>query len=145
MRRLILISFLTIAPALAQTLTLSAVTILVRDQEEALRYYTETLGLEKRSDATSGSMRWLTVAPKGQAHPEIVLLKAEHNRAAQVGKGTTWVFDTTDCRRTYEMLRKRGVKFVVPPSVTPWGVQAIFEDLYGNAYALLEPSANRGK
>ncbi len=129
---------------------LSRVTILVRDQDEALSFYTEKLGLEKRADMTLGpGMRWLTVAPKGQTELEIVLqqpnpaIHGEEGAKAllsRVGQGTTWVFTTDDCPKTYEELRSRGVNFRSPPQQRPYGMEAIFEDLYGNTFSLLQPS-----
>lgn len=127
--------------------SLSRVTILVRDQDEALRFYTEKLGLEKRTDAVFGpGARWLTVAPKEQTELEIDLQKPEpalHGEEwaralfARVGQGTTWVFTTDDCHKTYDELRSRGVKFSSPPQPRPYGTEAIFEDLYGNVFSLL--------
>ncbi len=114
---------------------LGHVTILVRDQDEALKFYTEKLGLEKRADVPFGpEMRWLTVAPKGQKEMEIVLQQpgGYHDEETQksmlerVGQSTAWVFETDDCQSAYETLNSRGV-------------QAIFKDLYGNQFVLLEP------
>jgi predicted enzyme related to lactoylglutathione lyase len=126
---------------------LTLVTILVSDQDEALKFFTEVLGLEKRQDAAMGpGARWLVVAPKGQADMGIVLQKPEPamhgaERAQmlteQIGKGTTWVFRADDLERTYEALSSRGVKFTAPPTAQPWGKQAIFDDPYGNRYALM--------
>ena len=96
---------------------LARVTIYVRDQDEALRFYTETLGLEKRADVTFGpGARWLTVAPAGQRDVEILLqsgVPALHGEefaqkiGERVGQGTTWVFATDDCRGDYETLKAR--------------------------------------
>ncbi len=129
---------------------LSVVSIFVRDQDEALHFYTEKLGLEKRADTTYGpGMRWLTVAPKGRRTPEIALAKPDvslHGEEqtgalmAHIGRGTTWVFETEDCRAAYRALLARGVTFLRPPTEQPYGLEAIFEDLYGNTFALLEPS-----
>ncbi len=129
--------------------SLSRVTILVRDQEEALKFYTEKLGLEKRADGTFGpGIRWLAVAAKGQSEPEIVLQKpnpmihGEEGAKAldsRIGQGTTWVFTTDDCAKTYEELQSRGVVFSSPPQQRPYGLEAIFEDLYGNAFSLVQP------
>lgn len=129
---------------------LSVVSILVRDQDEALRFYTEKLGMEKRADTTFGpGMRWLTVAPKGLKAPEIALAKPDvslHDEERiqalmeHIGRGTTWVFDTRDCHEAYRTLLARGVKFLCPPTEQSYGVEAIFEDLYGNTFSLLEPS-----
>lgn len=127
---------------------LNVVTILVRDQEEALRFYTEKLGFEKRADQMFGpGVRWLTVAPPDQEEVEIVLQKpdpAMHGEEqaeamlALVGKTPTWSFSTNDCRAAHETLSDRGVNFVQPPEEQPYGVEALFEDLYGNVFSLLE-------
>ena len=127
---------------------LGHVTVLVRDYDEALKFYTEVLGLEKRADVAFGpGMRWLTVAPAGQKEVEIVLLQpgGMHDEATtkvlleRVGQGTAWVLETEDCHQTHETLKSRGVKFISPPEDQPWGLQAIFEDLYGNQFVLLQP------
>ena len=129
---------------------LSLVTILVRDQEEALRWFTETLGLKKLQDASYGNgARWLVVTPSEQSDFGIVLQKPEPPEAEehggegarmkteQIGKGTTWVFRADNLDETYETLSAKGVKFHGPPKTLPWGRQATFEDLYGNRYALM--------
>jgi predicted enzyme related to lactoylglutathione lyase len=126
---------------------LSLVTILVHDQEEALRWFTEILGLKKLQDATyGGGARWLVVAPSEQSDFGIVLQKpepVEHGierarmKMEQIGKGTTWVFRADNLDETFHILSDRGVKFLGPPKALPWGRQAIFEDLYGNQYALM--------
>jgi len=123
------------------------VTVIVRDQDEALRFYTEKLGMEKREDRTMGSYRWVTVAPKNSA-VAIVLQKPAapfqqpeeiEQMLAQVGRGTTWVVESDDCKADYEALKGRGVTFTSAPSELPWGISAVFQDLYGNKYNLLEP------
>ncbi len=128
---------------------LNLVTILVTDQDEALDWFTNILGLEKRQDARFGSgARWLVVAPQGQKDLGIVLQKPEpalhgQDRAAEmaglVGKGTTWVFHADRLEETFQELKAKGVNFVEPPKKLPWGNQAIFEDPYGNRYALMGP------
>lgn len=126
---------------------LNHVTILVKDYDEALHFYTDVLGLEKRMDEKFGPARWVTVSPKGQAQMEIVLQKPEpsmHGEAGckkmaeRIGQGTTWAFAADDCQKTYEDLRAKGVKFNRPPEKMPWGIQAVFEDLYGNSFALVQ-------
>ena len=133
---------------------LTLVTILVPDQEEALRWFTNVLGLEKRQDSSFGAgARWLVVAPSGQMDFGIVLQKPEpalHGQeravemAKQIGHGTTWVFRADDLESTYATLKDRGVKFLNPPVKQPWGHQAIFEDPYGNRYALMGGAAKHG-
>ena len=123
---------------------LSVVTILVGDQEEALTFYTKKLGLEKRADETfdleGRKMRWLTVAPKGQLHPEIYLaLPFSPDQTDLIGTNTPWSFLTDDCQRDYEALQENGVNFVQSPAERPWGMEAVFQDPYGNPFSLLEP------
>lgn len=119
------------------------ITVLVRDQDEALRFYTEKLGMEKREEDTSvpGS-RWLTVAPKGQKEVVFTLRKADGAELERVGNQTgrqfLCILDTDDCCKTYETLRSR-VTFLNPPKELPFGVVATFEDLYGNIFDLWEP------
>ena len=132
------------------TTSLSIISILVEDQEAALHFYTEKLGLEKRADVTYGpGMRWLTVAPKGQRRPEIalarldvtlqdaVMLQQSRERTGQIISG---IFDTEDCCKMYTTLLARGVKFLRPPTKQLYGMEAVFEDPYGNLFSLLEPS-----
>ncbi|MFQ5668752.1 MAG: VOC family protein, partial [Candidatus Binatia bacterium] len=107
----------------------------------------EKCGLEKRQDARfGGGARWLVVAPRGQDDFGIVLQKPEpelhgQERAAemseQIGHGTTWVFRADDLEATYASLKEKGVSFISPPVKQPWSDQAIFEDPYGNRYALM--------
>jgi uncharacterized glyoxalase superfamily protein PhnB len=113
----------------------STITIAVKDEKEALRWFTETLGFEKRLDLSGPGLRWLTVAPRNQKEVEFLLATwfPDH-----VGKNATCVVDTRDCRKTYEELKRRGVKFKQEPQARPYGVEAVFQDLYGNTYALVE-------
>ena len=116
------------------------VTVVCHDQEEALAWYTEKFGFEKRQDDTSmPGYRWLTVAPPGQQELEVILFKARDDRErGWVGQGTLWVLEVDDCRATVEQLKARGVKVLSEPQEAPWGVSAVVEDLYGNPYSLLE-------
>lgn len=124
---------------------LSAVTILVRDQDEALQFYTEKLGLEKIDDVVFGEGgRWLTVAAPQQRDVQIFLARADTfgmDLMEHVGRAPTWAFSTDNCQETYDTLTARGVKFTAPPAQQPWGIQAIFEDLYGNSFAVVEETA----
>ena len=120
------------------------ITILVRDQDEALCFYTEKLGMEKREEDTSSpDSRWLTVAPKGQKEVAFTLRKAGGAELERVGNQTGGQFlcilHTDDCHKAYETLQSRGVTFLNPPKELPFGVVATFEDLYGNAFDLWEP------
>ncbi|KZE47376.1 lactoylglutathione lyase [Brevibacillus parabrevis] len=126
---------------------LAHVTLYVRDCEEALVFYTEKLGFEKRMDSRmDDGSRWLTVGLPGQ-EVEIVLHDPTHwhreeiacEMLAAVGKNPMWVWETDDFSSTYETLRGRGVKFVSEPVEVIYGMEAIFEDLYGNRFLLLSP------
>lgn len=120
---------------------LSHVTIYVEDADEALAWYTDVLGFVTRADETFDGGRWLTVSPTSDAPIEIVLMEPdEPSEADRVGMGTMWVLTTEDCRATAARLEERGVSFVSPPEPMPWGVSAVFTDLYGNPFNLLEPA-----
>jgi predicted enzyme related to lactoylglutathione lyase len=137
---------------------LAIISVLVKDQDEALRFYTEKLGLEKREDVTYGpGMRWLTVGPKGQKKPEIALacpdpalhsqqgqrpltLVERAERSTTFDRPVAWVFDTKNCCKMYKLLQSRGVMFLSPPTRQRYGTEAVFADPYGNVFSLLEPS-----
>ena len=129
--------------------SISHVTVLVRDQNEALEFYRGKLGLELVEDAKMPSGdRWLTVAPKGRRDVQIVLQRPSsatfgedgaREMMGRIGKGTTCAFKVDDCKKTCDDLAKKGVKIVSPPVKYPFATEAIFEDLYGNQYILMEP------
>jgi predicted enzyme related to lactoylglutathione lyase len=125
----------------------------VHDQDEALAFYTEKLGMQVQSDVTlpeMGDFRWLAVSPTGQPDVSIVLMAIpgppvfEPETAEQVktlmGKGAaTGIFLTTDdCRASYEELRARGVEFVDEPEERPYGIDAGFRDPSGNHFRLTQ-------
>lgn len=126
------------------------ISVLVRDQEEALHFYTDILKLEKRRDVIFGpGLRLLTVAPEGQHKPEIALARPDvawHGEArvqellSHIGRGLPGIFVTENCRRGYEQLQARGVWFVREPTAQLYGVEAVFVDPFGNLFALLETS-----
>jgi uncharacterized glyoxalase superfamily protein PhnB len=115
----------------------TVLTIAVRDQDEALRWYVEKLHFEKRSDVSAPDMRWLTIAPRKQMEVEFVLASWVPEL---VGKNAPWVMETQGCQDCYQLLVGRGVIFSQPPTEKPYGIEAVFHDLYGNTYALLERS-----
>ena len=132
---------------------LAATQVWVHDQEEALAFYTEKLGMEVKADVTlaeMGNFRWLTVAPPGQGEVEIVLMAIpgppvfEPETAAQVremtAKGTIGAlfFSTDDCQASYEELSARGVEFIDLPEERPFGIDAGFRDPSGNHFRLTQ-------
>lgn len=113
----------------------ATLTIAVKDQDEALRWFTEKLEFEKRTDISAPGMRWLTIAPKQQKEVEFVLASWFTDL---VGRNAPCVVETKDCAKTYQALKGRGVRFSQAPTEKPYGIEAVFEDLYGNTYALVE-------
>ncbi|GAC1403161.1 MAG: VOC family protein [Ktedonobacteraceae bacterium] len=127
---------------------LNIISVVVKDMDEALQFYAEKLGFEKRTDQEFGpGMRWLTVAPGDQKEIEIVFVlpnKAVHGAerardlTAQIGKAPTWSFSVDDCQKTYETLSAKGVKFESLPTKQFYGIEAVCQDLYGNTFSLVE-------
>jgi predicted enzyme related to lactoylglutathione lyase len=128
---------------------LSHATVFVLNQQEALEFYRDKLGLEVRTDATmEGGYRWLTVGPKDQPDFELILMEPnpgyilDETTASQVrdlvqkGKLGGCVFDTPDCKATYEELSAKGVEFMGPPEEHPWGIATVFKDNSGNWFSL---------
>jgi catechol 2,3-dioxygenase-like lactoylglutathione lyase family enzyme len=131
---------------------MSHTAIFVPDQEVAYDFYVNKLGLEVRTDATmDNGFRWLTVGPKGQKDFEIILMLVGSDKEADpqvaemlrtvIAKGAlgAGVFDTADCRKTYEELKEKGVEFLSPPADQFYGVEAIFKDPFGNWFSLGQP------
>ena len=133
-------------PTGGTSMILTHVTIVVKDQNAALEFYTKTMGFEKRADYQNpGQPRWLTVAPKGQAI-EFVLWQAgagaDPNLPAshkQPGIGTRWVLEVDDCRKTFAEMKARGVRFKDPqPLEEGWGFAADLTDPDGNPFTIHE-------
>jgi len=103
------------------------ITILVKDQDEAVRFYTEKLGFEKRQDAMFGEkMRWVTVAPKSQSDLELTFVKANSNLkqrslGKQAGDHVFLTLETDNCRRDYQTMKAKGIRFAGTPIKQPYG------------------------
>ena len=125
----------------------------VHDQDEALAFYTEKLGMEVRSDVTlpeMGNFRWLTVGPSAQPEIAIVLMAIpgppvmDEETAAEVrslmakGFAGTIFLTTEDCQASYEELKGRGVDFVEAPEERPYGIDSSFRDPSGNHFRLTQ-------
>ena len=126
---------------------LSIVPLIVKDQDEAFKFYTEKLGFEKVTDV-HGPIHFLTVAPKEGKDTEILLqvpdpkMMGEEKASElmnQIGK-SGFIFIVDHCKKTIEELREKGVKILMEPQTQPYGSQAIIADLYGNAHVLREPA-----
>jgi catechol 2,3-dioxygenase-like lactoylglutathione lyase family enzyme len=120
------------------------VTLLVRDYDEALRFYTESLGFNLVEDTPlANSTRWLLVAPPGSTETSILLAKASTpDQAARIGDqagGRVALFlHTDDFWRDYDRMQANGVIFMEKPRSEPYGTVAVFCDLYGNRWDLLQ-------
>jgi len=127
--------------------SLATVTFLVREYEEAIRWFTETLRFRLVSDTPLGDgKRWVLVEPPGAAGTRLLLAQAANpEQAAFIGRqagGRVFLFlNTDDFQRDYEDMRARGVSFSEEPRHEPYGTVAVFEDLYGNSWDLIEPKA----
>jgi uncharacterized glyoxalase superfamily protein PhnB len=125
----------------------------VHDQDEALAFYTQKLGMEVRSDVSlpeMGDFRWLTVGPAGQDDVAIVLMaipdgpimdeatREEVKNLMAKGFAGTVFLQTDDCQASYEELKGRGVDFTEAPEERPYGIDSGFRDPSGNAIRLTE-------
>ena len=125
----------------------------VHDQEEALAFYTQKVGMEVKSDVTMpelGNFRWLTVGPPGQDEVAIVLMAIpgppvfeadtveEIKSVMAKGVAGTVFLTTEDCRADFEELKGRGVEFVEEPEDRPYGIDAGFRDPSGNHLRLTQ-------
>jgi catechol 2,3-dioxygenase-like lactoylglutathione lyase family enzyme len=143
----------TTAEETGMPMRLTHVNVWVHDQDEALAFYTQKLGMELRDDITLpelGGFRWMTVGPVGQpgialtlmAVPGPPVLDAETSEqlGALVAKGAAGglFFGTDDCQATYDELRARGVEFTQEPTERPYGIDAGFRDVSGNQMRLTQ-------
>jgi catechol 2,3-dioxygenase-like lactoylglutathione lyase family enzyme len=125
---------------------LAQVALVVRDYDEAILFYTSRLDFKLIEDTRiSESKRWVVVSPPGNGQCRLLLARAANARQlASVGNqtgGRVFLFlHTDDFQRDYKRLMERGVRFVRQPSVEEYGTVAVFEDLYGNLWDLIEPS-----
>ena len=120
--------------------------LLVRDYDEAIAWYTQTLGFRLIADtALAPGKRWVVVAPPGPAGAQLLLARAEDAaQQARIGDqagGRVFLFlHTDDFARDYAAMRANGVTFLEPPRHEAYGSVAVFEDLYGNRWDLLQPA-----
>jgi predicted enzyme related to lactoylglutathione lyase len=126
--------------------------IFVLDQDEALDFYVNKLGLEVHTDADLGFMRWLTVAVPGEPGRQILLEKpggpAMDDATAEIvrenltkGASGGWiVFTTDDCRKTYESLKAKGVDVTQEPTEQPYGIDCGCRDPFGNHFRITQPA-----
>ena len=124
--------------------SIANLSLVVRDYDEAIAFYTGPLGFRLVEDTRlSDSKRWVVVAPRGPGGAGLVLAKAATPRQQarigdQTGGRVGFFLHTDDFVRVYDAMKSRGVRFVEEPRSEPYGKVAIFEDLYGNRWDLLE-------
>ena len=127
--------------------TLGHVALVVRDYEEALAFFTRTLNFKVIEDTRlSEDKRWVLIAPPGSQGTSLLLAQAANpeqvNRIGNQTGGRVFLFlHTDDFWRDYNEMTARKVKFTHPPSEEPYGTVAVFEDLYGNLWDLLQLKA----
>jgi catechol 2,3-dioxygenase-like lactoylglutathione lyase family enzyme len=132
---------------------LTHVNVWVHDQDEALAFYTEKLGMELRDDVTvpeMGNFRWLTVGIPGNDDVALTLMtipgapmfeeETQEQLKSLLAKGVLGglFFTTDDCQGTYEELKARGVEFAQEPTQQPYGLDAGFRDVSGNHIRMMQ-------
>ena len=129
--------------------TLGHVALVVRDYDEALAFYTRTLNFRLVEDTPLGDgKRWVVIAPPGSDGTTLLLAQAANpEQASRIGNqtgGRVFLFlNTDDFWRDYRQMTERNVKFVREPKEEPYGIVAVFEDLYGNLWDLLQLKAKK--
>ena len=127
---------------------IALVTIVVRDYDEAIAFYVDNLGFELLEDThLERGKRWVVVAPEDDASPGFLLARASGERQlARVGDQTggrvAFFVRTDDVARDHARMVANGVRFVRQPRREPYGTVAVFEDLYGNRFDLIEGTSS---
>ena len=127
--------------------------IFVNNQEESLEFYRDKLGFQVHTDAMVGpEFRWLTLNTPDDPDFELVLMEIKAGMLMDEPTATKFreilakgvlgagVFNTDDCRGTFEEMKSKGVEFVSEPSERPYGIEAIFKDNNGNWFSLTQPT-----
>lgn len=127
-----------------QRLNLTA--LLVDDYDTALAFFVGKLGFEVREDTRlDAEKRWVVVAPHGAANGLLLARAVGDRQRSAIGDqaaGRVFLFlETDDFARDHHAYTQRGVRFVEAPRHEPYGIVAVFEDLYGNRWDLIEPGA----
>lgn len=132
--------------------SLGLVSLVVRDYDEALAFFVGKLGFRLVEDSfvPEQAKRWVVVSPPGAMESRLLLARAatpdqESRIGAQTGGRVFLFLHTDDCWRDYERFKAQGIFFVREPKDEPYGTVAVFKDLYGNLWDLLEPKQPTGK
>jgi catechol 2,3-dioxygenase-like lactoylglutathione lyase family enzyme len=126
--------------------SLALVAIVVRDYDEAIDFYTRVLDFTLVEDTfqPEQNKRWVVVSPPGATESRLLLARAsneeQQSRIGDQTGGRVFLFlHTDDFQRDYDRYRAAGVEFVRPPTEQSYGTVAVFKDLYGNLWDLVEP------
>jgi catechol 2,3-dioxygenase-like lactoylglutathione lyase family enzyme len=128
---------------------IAAVALLVRDYDEAIAFYTDCLDFELVEDTPLGKgKRWVLVSPPGAKETRLLLALASNSEqdtcvGEQAGGRVFLFLRVDDFYARYNIMRSRGVRFLEQPREEPYGTVAVFEDLYGNRWDLLQPVKKR--
>lgn len=120
-------------------------TLVVRDYDESIEYFTRALGFALLEDSSLGDgKRWVVVAPARSTGMSILLARAstpaqERCIGNQTGGRVSFFLSTDDFTKAHAAMRQQGVQFLEEPRSEPYGTVAVFADLYGNRWDLLEP------
>jgi len=126
------------------TQTIATVSLLVTDYDDAIAFYCDTLGFNLVADTDLGAgKRWVVVAPPGQNGAQLLLARAvgaaQGAAVGNQGGGRVMFFlNTTNFAKDHAGMVERGVNFLEPPRSEPYGTVAVFADLYGNKWDLIE-------
>ena len=132
-------------PARPEFRKLATVTVVVGDYDEAAAWYRKKLNFILIEDTDLGNgKRWVVVAPSVRHGARILLAKAADERQSarigdQTGGRVGFFLETDDIARDFERMRGRGVEFLEGPRTEPYGIVAVFADLYGNLFDLIQP------
>jgi catechol 2,3-dioxygenase-like lactoylglutathione lyase family enzyme len=124
------------------------IALVVKDYDDAIEFYTEKLDFKLLEDTRiDEKKRWVMVAPPGAKECCLLLAKASNERQLesignQTGGRVGFFLFTDDFWRDYKKMTEREISFVRPPTEFEYGTVAVFEDLYGNMWDLIEPNKN---
>ena len=129
--------------------SLALVALVVRDYDEAIAFFVGKLGFQLVEDSPvpEQAKRWVVITPPGATESRLLLARAATPEqtvciGAQTGGRVFLFLHTDDFWRDYERYRAAGVTFVRPPREEPYGTVAVFQDLYGNWWDLVQPTSN---
>ncbi len=123
---------------------IALVTLVVADYDEAIAWYTGKLGFQLLEDIDQGRKRWVVVGPTDGSSAALLLARAsDAEQRSRIGNQTGgrvgFFLNTDDFRRDHAAMTERGVQFLEAPREEPYATVAVFRDLYGNTWDLLEP------